>query len=96
MKKEVSVASRYYRSFRTGREYRVPFIRLSGRWLDAIGFNEGARIRVSGGRRPTHAHNFVPETREAAGGLMFKLKVVRPGSGHRRSRLLQRQRHITP
>jgi hypothetical protein len=44
MEKEVSVASRYYRSFRTG----VPFIRLSGRWLDAMGFNEGARIRVSG------------------------------------------------
>ena len=48
MKKEVSITTRYHRSLRTGREYTVPFIRLSGKWLDRIGFNEGARVRVSG------------------------------------------------
>jgi hypothetical protein len=48
MKKEVSITTRHHRSLRTGREYTVPFIRLSGKWLDRIGFNEGARVRVSG------------------------------------------------
>lgn len=48
MKKEVSITTRRHHSLRTGREYTVPFIRLSGKWLDRIGFNEGARVRVSG------------------------------------------------
>jgi len=48
MKKEVSITTRRHHSLRTGREYTVPFIRLSGKWLDRIGFNEGARVRVLG------------------------------------------------
>jgi hypothetical protein len=48
MKKEVSITTRRHHSVRSGRESTVPFIRLSGKWLDQIGFNEGARVRVSG------------------------------------------------
>ena len=48
MNKEVSITARRHHSLSTGREYTVPFIRLSGKWLDRFGFNEGARVRVSG------------------------------------------------
>ena len=48
MNKEISISSRYQQRARGRRGQHVPFIRLSGKWLDAIGFNEGARVRVSG------------------------------------------------
>jgi hypothetical protein len=42
------ITTRHHRSRRTVRKYTASLIRLSGKWLDRMGFNEGARARVPG------------------------------------------------
>lgn len=45
---------------------RVPFVRLSGRWLEAFGFREGAKFTAFGvedGRLVLTVYKAAPETR---------------------------------
>jgi hypothetical protein len=46
--RSIKIATLYRVSGRWRREVRVPYIRLSGRWLDALGFVAESRITVRG------------------------------------------------
>lgn len=74
-------ARRYTTIHRQRDGVRVPFVRLSGRWLEAFGFKEGAKLKaigVKGGLRvlalyePAHA---VPSSRAGESGHTFALPI---------------------
>jgi hypothetical protein len=43
----VTVTSRYHYDSQTRREYSVPFVRISGKWLADVGVHEGTRLAIS-------------------------------------------------
>jgi hypothetical protein len=43
----VTVSSRHHYDPQRRRDYSVPFVRISGKWLTEVGVHEGTRLAIS-------------------------------------------------